>query len=149
MSDSFRNLPTINFVRRESLEILRASLKKKGFRIFQMDGDNVKDAKSFFKKIVNVFPQDPPLSGKCNWDAFTDSLWGGLDEIAQERVAFIWTRVEEMFEYGIPDLFTALDCFKELGSSVSNQDYGISKPVQLLIFLVGNGKNFKLFEDKD
>ncbi len=149
MSDSFKNLPAINFISNESLKMLRASLQKKGFNIFELDGDNVKDAKSFFKKIVNVFPQDPPLSGKCNWDAFTDSLWGGLDELAQERVAFIWTKVEEMFEYGIPDLFIALDCLKELASSVSNPGYGISKPVQLLIFLVGKGKNFKLFEDKD
>lgn len=149
MSDSLKNLQTINFVSQESLEILITSLKKKGYHILKMDGENVKDAKSFFKEIVNVFPQDPPLSGQCNWDAFTDSLWGGLDEIAQERVAFIWTKVEEMFEYGIPDLFTALDCFKELASSVSNLEYGISKPVKLLIFLVGSGKNFRLFEERD
>jgi hypothetical protein len=148
MSDILKNLPTINFVRQESLEILRDSLGKKGFRVFQMDGTDVKDARSFFKKIVNVFPQDPPLSGKCNWDAFTDSLWGGLDELAQERVAFIWTRVEKMFEFGIPDLFTAIECFKDVASSVSNPEYGISKPVELYIFLVGNGQNFKLFENR-
>lgn len=149
MTDSLKNLPTINFINIESIEILRTSLKKNGFRIFQLDGEDIVDAESFFKKIVRVVPQDPPLSGKCNWDAFTDSLWGGLDELAEENVAFIWTKAENMFEHGIPDLFTALDCFKELALSVANQEYGISKPVRLLIFLVGKGKNFKLFEYKE
>lgn len=142
MIENIIKLSILNFINEDSLEFIGKKLKEDGFYILQLDGENIKDATSFFKKVVEVFPQDPPLSGKCNWDAFTDSLWGGLDELSEEKVAFIWTKVENMFEYGIPDLFMALDCFVELARSVSNYETGISKPIKLIIFLIGKGKNF-------
>ncbi len=139
------NLRTINCVNFQSVSKVKSFLSQRGFYIFELDGEHVKDAQSFFREAVNLFPQDPQLSGSVNWDAFLDSLWGGLDKLGKGRVAFIWTKVEKMLVHGLPDLLVAVECFSQLASDVNNTETGITCRVELLVFLIGEGDNFKPF----
>ena len=139
-------LRVVNFVSSNSIANVRQFLNQNGFSIFELDGHNVVDAQSFFPAAIRLFPQDPPLSGRVNWDAFLDSLWGGLDNLGEKRVAFIWTHAEKMLDHGLEDLFIAAECFQQLASDVATDKYGISQPLELLVFLVGEGRNFKAFD---
>ncbi|PYS30269.1 MAG: hypothetical protein DMF75_16190, partial [Acidobacteria bacterium] len=100
---------------------------------------------AFFIEAARILPQDPPLIGNINWDALTDSLWGGLAELGKERVALIWTNAQRMLEHGLQDLLIANGCFEHIASTMATTKYGISRPIMLVVFLVGEGNNFGPF----
>jgi hypothetical protein len=142
MTNQLRN---VNLVSEDDIDSLRAFLDGHGYRAFEIDGEAITDAETFFAEGVSSLPQDPPLSGRVNWDALRDSLWGGLDELGAGQVAFVWTHVDRMLEHGLGDLLIAVGCFTQLGFEVATKQHGISQPVSLLIFLLGKGDNFRPF----
>jgi hypothetical protein len=139
-------LRTVNCINTSCLSEVREFLRQNGFHLFELDGEQVRDAASFFHAVVRSLPLDPPLSGSVNWDAFIDSVWGGLDDLGEERVALVWIAAERMLEKGLPDLLIAVDCFQQLAASVRAPDTGISTPALMLVFLIGDGENFKQFD---
>ena len=122
---------------------LLLELEKNKYKIYIIDGISIVDARSFFQAIVGVLPQDPPLSGTVNFDAFLDSLWGGLDSLGIKKVAFVWTKAEMLLRNSPKNFKTIIDCFNELALSVSDIDYGIKTPVLFKVFVVGNSEEFK------
>ena len=146
MTSSLKGFRTFNFVKDIDLIMLREKLNESGYFVFEINGEEIEDAESFFAKIKDVLPQDPPLSGQVNWDAFLDSIWSGLDKLKEEKVAIIWTNFHKMLDHGLSDLVTAIECFKDLAFNVSNPETKISIPVNLLFFFVGKGKNFKTLQ---
>jgi hypothetical protein len=140
------NFRLFNFINQGSLDTLRRLLKEQGFTTFEIPGEKIEDDQTFFTEGARVLPQDPPLYGSVNWDAFKDSIWGGLAELGEARVAFIWTDVQRMLEHGLEALLEANVCFADIAWEVATKKYGIPQPVNLLIFLVGEGDNFKVFE---
>jgi hypothetical protein len=45
----------------------------------------------FFDSARSVFPMNPPLARDHeNWDALTDSLRGGLDDLDARQVVIVW-----------------------------------------------------------
>ena len=142
MITHLQKLRIYNFVEDSYLNELKEELRQNEYYIYELNGKDITDARSLFAEIKKTLPQDPPLSGKVNWDAFLDSIWGGLDELGKEKVAIVWTNVENMLESSLPDLVTAIELFRDLALSVSNPDTRISVPVSLTIFLVGDGNNF-------
>src|SRR5215813_5668018 len=145
---SMDKLRIINFINQESLEHLRHYLEENHYHILELNGDTIKDKKSFFVEAIKKLPQDPPLHsppiGQGNWDAFIDSSIGGLANLETEKVALIWTSVENMLESGLPDLIEAINCFRDACHEVTNALYGFPRKMTLLTFLVGKGNNFKL-----
>lgn len=139
-------LRVINCVNSSSLQSLDRFLRESGFTVFELNGKQVEDAQSFFAESIKILPQDPQLNGNINWDAFTDSLWGGLANLGQDRVAIIWTNADRMLEHGLQDLLVASGCFEHIASTMATTKYGLARPVQLLVVLVGEGNNFKPFE---
>lgn len=117
------------------------------YHVFILDGAEVTDEASFFAKVGEQLPQDPTL-GRCpNWDAFIDSVWGGLASLPEDRVALVWTHAERMLEQGLPDLLEAASCFESLAGRLKSRvtDEGCFRPVVLNVFLVGTGDNFPIF----
>lgn len=49
--------------------------------------DGVASKGQFFDAIRSTCPLDPPLHSNRSWDALSDSLWSGLDEVEEEEVA--------------------------------------------------------------
>ena len=143
MDNAQVKLRVVNWVSQSSLKSSRRFLEQNGFRVFELDGQNVRDAQSFFDESLKLFPFDPPLSGRLHWDAFQDSLWGGLADLGERHVAIVWTKAERMFESGLPDLFIVVDIIQNIASEIGTTEYGLSRPIDLVTFLVGEGDNFK------
>jgi hypothetical protein len=144
MEKDFGKMRVINFVNQDSLDDLRQLLHQHGFRMIDLDGQNITDADSFFAATAEQLPQDPELVGqKANWDALLDSLWGGLVLLEENRVALLWLHADRMLHQGLPDLLIATEVLRDLARQVSTTEHGGSHPILLQIFLVGGGENFK------
>lgn len=102
-------------------------------------------AKLSVTEILDVLPQDPPLSGKVNLDALLDSLWGGIDNLGVNKIAFVWTQADTIVRNSPDNFKTLIECFNELALSVANTEFGIERPVLFKVFMVGNSKEFKEF----
>ena len=136
--------PVLSWINISALIDLRSTLQRESYELLEIDDGNIEDADSFFQAIRDTLPLDPPLSGVVNWDAFCDSVWGGLYELGEPRVAIMWTRVERMFAHGLPDLLAVVNCFRDVAIGVNNPNYG--PIIELHVFLLGEGDNFKRLE---
>jgi hypothetical protein len=139
---NFDRLRRVSCVALDSLADLQSRLAGQGYRIFVLDGRDIKDTASFFANSAKVLPQDPPLGPAPNWDSWLDSVWGGLDALGAERVALLWTDVNSMLDGGLPDLLVAVECLLDLTERLSNPEMRITDSVSLRVFLLGNGRNF-------
>lgn len=135
--------PLLSCVSQADLSELKTLLDREHFTVLEIDGSEVRDARSFFIQATTALPLEPPLSGVVNWDAFSDSLWQGLDGLAKPRVALIWTGAQQMLEGGLPDLLTAVDVLCDVARSVRDPLTGVATPTEVLLFLVGLGPNFR------
>jgi hypothetical protein len=135
--------PLIRTINESSEGKLISILEKEGFNIINLNGSNILDEKSFFKEIVNQrIPLNPPLSGKVHYDAFHDSMWGGLSDLGYKKVALIWTDFNKMLESGLNDFLSIAGSFYFIAEQVTHLEYGINQAVDLKIFLIGKGENF-------
>lgn len=144
MKKLFKSDPFIQYAQSNSLPELYNVLANYECRIFELDGNVISDAESFFASIIATLPLDPPLSGKVNWDAFSDSLWYGMDGIAKivPHIAIIWKNAENMMRHDFTAFQTAIACFEDVASTVATDEYGVEKPVKLRVFLLGQGTQF-------
>jgi hypothetical protein len=74
----------------------RADLERGGWRVFVLPSD-IASADSFWEAVRQNIPLEPMLpmlrsldGRKPHWDAFLDSVKGGLHELESERVAIVW-----------------------------------------------------------
>jgi hypothetical protein len=81
----------------------------------------VTNSDDWFNQAKDAFPLDPPISGRVNWDAFADSLWGGLDACNQSKIALV---IEDAVEFaaGSPREYNvALECLFESATEVESE----------------------------
>lgn len=110
---------------------------------FVIDGSNISGADSFYTEAASILPLDPPLTGtKRNWDAFVDSLWEGLANLEQSKVAIIWTNADQIANAALSQLIEICIVMNDVIKSVSQESTGISIPVNLALILMGNGESF-------
>lgn len=95
---------TISCINKKSITELKKHLRENGYHIYEIDGTEIINAKTFFAEIVKVLPQNPPLSGRENYDAFTDSVWEGIVDLELDKVAILWTDVNNILNGGLEDL---------------------------------------------
>jgi hypothetical protein len=145
---SFDRTPVVSCVQTQSSQTLIQSLKQDGYKIFELNGKTIKDSGSFFEEAIRKLPLDPVLaSGNVNWDAFSDSLWSGLDELESARMAILWTDCSGMLEWNLCEFLTAVDSFKQVSMSLYDAESGASVRITLLLFLMGDGANFRPFTE--
>jgi len=118
------------------------AVSNKGFRVFELDGVNVSDLSSFFREIIHVLPNNPPLSGGPNLDAFLDSVWEGLHELGEDNVALLWTHADNMLGGSLQELFVVSDCLQEIARSLRTSPSRNSKRFSLQVFLFSDGPDF-------
>ncbi|WP_139489595.1 barstar family protein [Brevibacillus dissolubilis] len=124
-------------------ELIR-TLRDNGYDIFEINGEIIHDLETFFHQIVNILPQDPPLSGQVNLDAFVDSLWGGIDNLSVEKVAILWTQINNMLYSAPQDLEKLTVCFNDVAESLLTTEFGLDKPIVLTVYLFRNGNDLNL-----
>ena len=143
MNTPLDNLRIITWIRAEDYPLLHTTLQQLGCSIFELDGQRITDFPSFFSQARSSLPQDPPLGPYPQWDAFSDSLWGGLLALNSALAVVIWRDVDRMFEGGIPDLFIALECFQDVARGIAQKAPGSTDDLSLNVFLLGKGANFR------
>lgn len=126
----------------DDFDCIRSVLASSGFSIFEISGENISDLEGFFKAVVNVVPNDPPLSGSPNADAFLDSVWEGFNNLGADRVAILWKTSELMLNGGLQDLIIISDLFQEVARSLRSNAGGRLSRFLLYFILFGSGPNF-------
>lgn len=138
--------PPVKCVNEKSLDSLINELVQNDYYIYQLNGENIYDSKTFYNICIDVLPTDPPLAKKDspNFDAFSDSIRGGISEQESDKVAVIWTKAQNIANNNLNDLFRIIQIFYDISTSLS-EDY-FDRTIDLLIFLVDNGQNFPVFD---
>jgi len=131
-------------VREGDSTILLDCLKRAGFTVLTLDGKVVFDGPSFFAEAIRMLPLDPPLSGNVNWDVFSDSLWGGIDQLGLKQIAIVWRRAENMVQADLLEFLLAFDCLKNMASTIDHSRE-VKFTIKVLPFLTGEGTSFKPF----
>ena len=134
----------VSYIAASSVQHLSRLLREHGFYVIELDDDSIIDSESFFRSILTRLPLDPPLSGRVVWDAFKDSLWGGMDLLSEKetRVAIVWKNAEKMMGHDPGGFALAISCFKQVVTTVDTDEYGIEQPMVLRIFMLGNSQKF-------
>lgn len=103
-------------VKRDEVSLTCTTLEQHGFKIFSIG--TVDDAEAFFDQVKDAFPLDPAISGKVNWDAFADSLWGGLDACDESKIALVIGDATEFSETNDRGFNMAINCLADAASEV-------------------------------
>lgn len=100
--------------------------------------EKIASRNQFFDAIRDNCPLDPPLQSNRSWDALADSLWSGLDEEDNERIAIFWPDSDRMAA-AEPDTYAiATDIFEDLCVSLADSNVAASKAKTLLVFKIKN-----------
>lgn len=126
---------TIEYILTENVEVHIAELQKLNFQIYVCEDSS--SIENFFLRTQSNLPQDPLLTGKVNYDAFVDSIWGGLDRESYSRVALILKQVDKLKRCDHIGFCNLVCCFEEIGFSLVSEEYGINKEVFLKVLLCG------------
>ncbi|AOR64138.1 barstar family protein [Pectobacterium wasabiae] len=60
--------------------------KNHGYVTISANFNQAKSIYDVFDEIKASLPLDPPLYSLCNFDAFSDSLFGGLDSLGEHKI---------------------------------------------------------------
>lgn len=141
-----KELNAVSYILIDDVDIVKTFIKEMGYQIFNIDGTKITTIEEFFIWVKNELPQDPPLSGKVNFDAFVDSLWGGIDSFGEEKIAIIWTNPTKIMNLDKGKFKTLIACLEELSRTLTLEEYGVEKPILLKTILLGEGEEFLKFE---
>jgi hypothetical protein len=85
-------------------------------------------------------PLDPPLSGRVNWDALSDSLWHGLAAQPQRHVAICWLDAHLFLHRDPAGFHIAVEVFQDVALMLREETRlrGTALPT-LLVLLFGAG----------
>ncbi len=139
-------LDAVSYIDIQDVDVITDYVKDMGYHIYSIDGCKFTTMEDIFIWIKNELPQDPPLSGKVNFDALTDSLWGGFDELGEEKVVILWSNPNETMNKDKARYDILIDCLEELAKTLTMNEYGIEKPISLKTVLLGEGRLYSRFE---
>lgn len=119
-----------------SFDVNRGSceLADDGWKVFVLP-NGLKNTQAFFQGIRSVLPLDPPVLGNDNWDALSDSLWGGLDSLDTKKIAIIWPSSVEMEDTQPEDFEIATSILSGLTESLADVDATLGNVKQILVIL--------------
>lgn len=97
--------------------------------------EGIVDRATFMRIVSDVLPLCPTLIGGLNWDAWSDSIWGGLDQLGAPKVAVVFPDLRK-FRRQQPDNYEiAMGVLQDLVSGLENPCLTRGRPVQLAVFL--------------
>ena len=108
-------------------------------RLVVFDGSRVSSHAEFVAAANATLPLDPPLGEGLSWDAFSDSLWSGIDALGAPRITVLWQRAD-VLSASSPAVFDqAVLCFREVAELAQDPGSGIDLPTSLRLLLVHGG----------
>lgn len=104
-----------------------------------LDGTHIKSQADFVVAANTMLPLDPPLGQGLSWDAFSDSLWSGIDTLRAPRIVVLWRRAD-VLSNAAPVVFDeAVQSFREVASLAQDPASGIDVPTTLTLLLAHSG----------
>ncbi|MCV9878106.1 barstar family protein [Brenneria izbisi] len=76
---------SLNFFQTNELDALVDEYEGNGYVIINAYFSQAKNIYDVFDEIKKSLPLDPPLYSRCNFDAFSDSIFGGLDLLESDK----------------------------------------------------------------
>jgi len=122
-------------INRNALDTVQIDLKTRGFAVHAIG--KVTNSEDLFNQAKEAFPLDPPISGRVNWDAFADSLWGGLDACNQSKIALV---IEDAVEFAADnprEYDLALECLVESANEVESEKRKEGKEAAEIVVVIG------------
>jgi len=106
--------PPVKCVNENNLDSLISELVQNEYSIYQLNGEEIYDLKTFYNQCIEILPQNPPLTkgSSVNLDAFMDSIWEGISEQESDKIAIIWTKTENIAKHNLSDLLKIRSYFK-------------------------------------
>lgn len=117
------------------LDLARARALELGFAVFVLPASGVVDRSSFFAAVKSVCRLDPPAGSGHVWDALSDSLFGGLCELPEQRIAIFWPNARAMESAAAGDFEIAFGVFEEVAQQLSDAEVtgGASKLLAVVV----------------
>lgn len=109
-------------------------LKDDGFYVieFECRGSVIE----LFREFKQKLPLDPPISGNVNWDAFTDSLWSGINDLENDLVALVWRDAWKLRQADNPSFEIAQEVLSTVACQLTAGAYGASRRKVVRVILV-------------
>lgn len=88
--------------------------------IYELDTGDEGGREVFFDAVTSRVPMNPPLLGKTNLDAFSDSLWNGLHSLESEKLIIIWSNGTKFRGISPEEFDIAFDTLLDVSNSLSD-----------------------------
>ncbi|MFI5831882.1 hypothetical protein ACIA6C_32275 [Streptomyces sp. NPDC051578] len=108
-----------------------------GVRVFEVETGEAMEKTAIIQAFTGVVPTDPPASGR-SWDGFSDSLWEGLHQLEETRVAIV-LRGECWVNQSHGDVQTALDVLQDVVMLLKDEKAAVGRPTSVCVLLLGGG----------
>jgi hypothetical protein len=98
----------------------------------------IHDRQSFFESVAASVPLDPPLEmhgDRLVWDALSDSVFGGLDELAP-RVVIMWPNSSQLAATEPAEYETAVDVLTQVAETLADRAMTDGQPTRLVTLLL-------------
>lgn len=83
-----------------------------------------------------MLPLNPPVFSNDVWEALADSLWQGLYELDEAKIAIVWPRFQAMKATHQDDFEIALSVLVDTASSLAEPRPTVGRTKEVLVFLV-------------
>ncbi|WP_251862290.1 barstar family protein [Clostridium sp. Marseille-Q2269] len=140
-----KELNTIFYFDIDDYEFAIRQIEDMDYKIYYINGERISTIDELFVCIKDRLPLDPPLSGNVNFDAFVDSLWGGLDNQDYEKIVIFWQYPNELMKQDKKRFEKLIQCINEVAKELLLEQYGVDNPIILKTFLFGKGAMFSKF----
>lgn len=94
--------------------------------------DGITDHASFVRSAMALFPFDPPWHGR-SWDAFTDSLWEGLLNLPEGRLAILWPDATTLAYSDPKTSGMVLLCLGDVSDDLADAEATVGNPKDLAV----------------
>lgn len=129
----------INCIAENKKEHFVKVAQEDGFTIIEIDNEIAPSLPIFYKELISILPIGIPLSGSVHWDAFLDSVWEGITEQENKKIALIWNNAQVMLNEKLIDFLMVIDVLTQLSRTLTSEE----PKFNFVTVIIGNEKNFK------
>ncbi|MAT38747.1 MAG: hypothetical protein CL946_04005 [Ectothiorhodospiraceae bacterium] len=119
----------------EAVEQLCRELTSQGYSVFEVGKPT--DERDFLQQARLKYPLDPPISGNVHWDAFADSIWGGLDACCSPKIVLVVRDASDLRRNNPSEFALAIDSMLEAMEGVEAEKHEAGEEEASMLLVVG------------
>jgi hypothetical protein len=126
--------PGIVHAPNEDPDSVAEELRSLGWHVYALP-PAMTDGWAFIRAVKSTIPLDPPLLSDDNWNALSDSLWDGLYESGNDRIAIVWPGSQAMADWDLDSYENARAVLSLAAETLSDPKATVGRPKMLMIVL--------------